>query len=285
MTPVRAGLVAVAVGSSWLLADVLAWFQLQHSFPSGSGNVVVSFFLLEAVTLAVIVFGLTIFFRFLGATGSEGDYTSLRRIAADALRSKKDRRIGITAAVFYGAFYALVSGIVVYQPGVDFVKTYGVTGTSLFAAPCCSSLGATPYLALYLSPSLHLAVQLIPIDLLFLAVIPMMIGVNVSIATFAYRNRPRARTGAWLGGFGALVALFTSCPTCAGYFLAGAVGGLGATSLAFALAPFQVIFIVVSIPILAASPILATSTLRRAYLGGCPVEGKRVSAAVQAAAP
>jgi len=63
---------------------------------------------------------------------------------------------------------------------------------------------------------------------------------------------------------GAAVGLFTACPTCAGFFLAESIGGIGATTLAVALTPYQALFIAVSIPLLVAMPFFFAIRLRKA---------------------
>jgi hypothetical protein len=70
-------------------------------------------------------------------------------------------------------------------------------------------------------------------------------------------------TGRWMVACGAAVGLFTACPTCAGFFLAESVGGIGATTLAVALAPYQAIFIVVSIPLLILMPFFFAMRVRK----------------------
>lgn len=264
----------MGVGTGLLLGQMEAWAYLQNYFSISQAGLITWFFVVEVAALGALLSGIFLLLRGVSKQGGSEDYTSLAKIASDALNSRSDRRLGLAAGLAYAVFYAFVSSVVVYQPTVDFATVYRVTGPSLASAGCCGTFGTTPSVTLFVAPQLHLAVQVVPLDLLLLAVIPILVGVNVAVGSFAFRNRPKQREGAWLGGLGALVALFTSCPTCAGYFLAGAVGGLGATSIAVALAPYQVLFIAVSVPVLAVSPLVAASALRRAYLGGCPVEGR-----------
>lgn len=273
-SPAKAGMLAVAVGAALLLAEMVLWYSWQGSLGAESAAIVLRFFLLEGAFLVTIIGGVVVVLAFMGGGLREADYLSLRKIVADAFASRRDRRFGASVGLLYAAFYAVVSGVVVYQPGVDFLAAYGVSSPAWEAAKCCGALGATPSMVVFLSPQVHLALLLVPLDLLLLAVVPVLIGVNATVGSFAYRNRPRVNGGFWLGGFSAVVALFTACPTCAGFFLAGALGGLGATSLAFALAPFQFLFVAVSLPVLVVSPLLVAVSLRRAYVGGCSIEGR-----------
>ncbi len=116
-----------------------------------------------------------------------------------------------------------------------------------------------------------MALQVLPLDLLFAVVVPLLVGLNVAVASHAVRNKDVRGNVGWMGSIGVLTGLFTGCPTCAGLFLAGAVGGLGATSLAIALAPYQMLFILLSVPLLAASPLIIAYNAKRAMRAACLV--------------
>ncbi len=269
----RFGLASISMGLGLLLTQMALWFYVQAAIEvSGSPFAQVSlFFLLELLYLAVIVVGAGYLQKFVRGMSKSGDLQSLRGVLSSALNSRRDLRIGILVGVLYGVFYAFVSSILVFQPTVDFASAYGAAAPSVAAAACCGNLGATPMIVVYLSPQLHLGLQLIPLDLLFITVIPILIAVNSIIASFAIRTRPRAGGGVWVGGIGAAVGLFTACPTCAGYFLASALGSLGAATLAVALAPYQLAFVAVTVPILLLSPLLTAISLRKAVLASCKV--------------
>lgn len=275
MPAAKFGVLTMALGGLLVIGQMFLWYSQQNALVAGTDatGLVVSFFVQEGFYVALVAVGLLVALESL-ALGAGDDYRSVRNVLGRALANGFDRRVGVVAGVLYAAFYCLVSGIVVYQPGVDFAESYGATAPGLAPAVCCGSVGTVPSMTLYLAPQFHLGAQLIPLDLLLLVLIPMLVGVNATVASFALRNRPRVNGGTWLGGVGAVVALFSSCPTCAGYFLAGALGGMGATSVAVALAPYQALFVAVSLPVLAASPILVASTVRRAFVGGCAVEGR-----------
>jgi hypothetical protein len=70
---------------------------------------------------------------------------------------------------------------------------------------------------------------------------------------------------------GVLAGLFTGCPTCAGLFFANVVGGVGAVSLAASLSYYQPVFIVLSIPVLVATPFLISRSLSKVFKEGCVV--------------
>ena len=133
---------------------------------------------------------------------------------------------------------------------------------------CCGDSGTVPKLIVYLSPSLHLGLQLVPLSLLFLFLVPVLVGFNVDLSVYALGLASAPLTGRWLAASGAMVGLFTACPTCAGLFLASSVGGIG-TTLAIGLAPYQLLFVVVSIPVLLAGPLLTAFSVKRSYEASC----------------
>jgi len=175
----------------------------------------------------------------------------------------------VFAAAAYELVYLFISGIVIFQPGVNAGAWAGISTPGWSAAACCGSIGTVPALIVYLSPQAHLALQVLPLDVLFAAVVPVLVGFNVTVAVHALRDKAVRSNAGWLSSVGLIAGLFTGCPTCAGLFLAGAVGGLGATSLAIALAPYQMLFILVSIPLLIASPLLVAFNARRAQRAAC----------------
>lgn len=268
----RFGIAAVSLALALLIVQMALWAQLQIGLGlAGAAIQVGLFFLLEAVYLGVILLGAVHIRRWVVMKYDARNPSSVASILASALSSKTDLRRGVIAGAAYAILYAFISSILVYQPGVDFAAAYGISSPALATVACCGTLGTTPTIIVYVAPQLHVGLQLVPLDLLFLAVIPLLIVINSSTAFFAIRNMPRGKGGLWMGGVGAVVGLFTACPTCAGYFLASAFGGVGAAGIAVALAPFQIAFIAVSVPVLVVSPLLTAASLRKALLSACAV--------------
>ena len=275
----RIGAAAVAVGSTLTLLQMLIWFYAQTVIWTSGGTTaegqVTSFFFLESASLLLVLLGSYSLYRGLEPPIGRADGRwSVAEVLVNAVKSRRDVRIGVTVGILYAIFYAVVSSMIVYQPSVDFAQAYGVTSTSWSAVACCGGYGSIPMIVVYLLPPLHLGLQLVPLDLMLLVVIPILIAFNFAVASFAFRNRPTGSRLTWLSGFGAAVALFTSCPTCAGYFLGSSLGGLAATSLAVALAPYQVAFVVVSVPVLLLSPLLVARNISRGLRDGCRIEGR-----------
>ncbi len=270
------GFVATGAGSLLILIQMAIWSYVQGTIWTIGGSAaagrVVSFFLLESICLVLIVAGGYSLYKSVEGETPPGDGTwNVADVIRSALDSRRDVRVGVLGGLLYAGFYAVVSSIIVYQPTVDFAQAYGAASPSWNAVSCCGSFGSIPMIVAYLAPQLHLGIQLIPVDLLLLVVIPILVAFNSTIASFAFRNRPRGPARVWLGGLGAAVALFTSCPTCAGYFLGSTLGGLAATSLALALAPYQVAFILVSIPVLLVSPLVVARGVGKTLQAECKI--------------
>jgi len=269
------GALLFALGCGWVALGSAAWYYSQNSYAIYDQQSILSlvqkYYVAEAVAICAVIAGAYLTFRGLRAWENSNNFDSIRYLFADALSSRKDLRMGTAAAVLYAVAYLFVSNIIVFQPGLNPGAWSGLTALSWNAAACCGSVGTVPALVVYLAPQAHLALQILPLDAFFAVVVPLLVGFNVTVAAHAIRNRDVRRNVGWMSTVGILAGLFTGCPTCAGLFLASVFGGVGATSLAVALAPYQMLFVVVSIPLLAASPLVITFSTRRAIRAACPV--------------
>ena len=260
----KAALVSMALGTSVAIFNMFYWDRDQYYFAQAgsSSNSIPSFYLAQSISIFLLLLGFYLAYQYLRKMSSTSPATSLLGIIGSAISDKKLARAAIAATALYGIIYALASSIVVFQPGVDFSSAYDATAPASWSSvPCCGDVGTLPKLILYLSPA-HLAVQLVPLSVLLLFIVPPLVGLNLSIALFSVRRTVAKVTGRWMVACGAAVGLFTACPTCAGFFLAESIGGIGATTLAVALAPYQALFIAVSIPLLVAMPFLFASRVR-----------------------
>jgi hypothetical protein len=269
------GSLLFALGCVWVALDSAAWYYGQDIYAvydqQSILTLVQKYYLAEALAICVVLVGAYLTYRGAKAWRSIDNPDSVRFMLADALASRRDLRLGAAAAIAYAIVYLFVSSIIVFQPGVNSGAWSGLSALSWNAAACCGSVGTVPSLIVYLAPQAHLALQILPLDALFAVVVPLLVGFNVTVAVHAVRNKDvRANVG-WMSSVGLLAGLFTGCPTCAGLFLASAFGGLGATSLAVALAPYQMLFVVVSVPLLAVSPLLIVFNARRALRAACVV--------------
>ncbi|QQG48500.1 MAG: hypothetical protein HY247_07085 [archaeon] len=179
-------------------------------------------------------------------------------------------KIGFLAsALAYGVFYAVVTSVVVYQPGIDFASYYGAAIPSVQIASCCGAPLLMPVVTVYIVN--HLGLLLVPLTVLLLVGVSALVGLNFAMASFAFDNRARSAGRGWVGGLGAAVALFTGCPTCAGLFFANFVWGSGAVAFAAALTYYQGFFIALSLPVLAGTPYLISRSLGKVFSEGCVV--------------
>jgi hypothetical protein len=269
------GALLFGLGCGWVALDSAAWYYGQNLYAiydqSSILTLVRNYYVAEALAICVAIAGAYLTYKGLKGWRSIENPDSIRFMLADALSSRKDLRVGAAAALGYALVYLFVSSIVVFQPGVNSGAWNGLSALSWNAAACCGSVGTVPSLIVYLAPQAHLALQILPLDALFAVFVPLLVGFNVTVASHAVRNKDVRRNVGWVSTVGVLAGLFTGCPTCAGLFLASAFGGLGATSLAVALAPYQMLFVVVSIPLLAISPLLISINARRAVRAACPV--------------
>jgi len=257
---------SMLAGTSVVVFKMAAWENDKYYFSreGGSSSSILSFYLAQSISIFLLLLGFYLAHQFLKGRASASPNTSLVGIIGSPISDPKLMRAATVATALYGLLYAFASSILVFQPGVDFSTAYGATGSvSWSSVPCCGDFGTVPALFLYLSPA-HLAVQLVPLSVLLLFIVPPLVGLNLSIALLSVRRTVAKATGRWMVACGAAVGLFTACPTCAGFFLAESIGGLGATTLAVALAPYQALFIAVSIPLLLLMPFFFAVRVRRA---------------------
>jgi len=260
-----AALASMAGGTSVAVFNMFYWAEYQHYFDraGGSPSSILSFYFAQAISIFLLLLGFRFAYQYLRMRSSYSSLSSSLAIIGSAISDKRLVRVALAGATLYGLLYAFTSSIIVFQPGVDFAKTYGTTGLASWGSlPCCGDVGTLPWAALYLSP-IHLAVQLVPLSVLLLFIVPPLVGLNLAIALFSVRRTVAKVTGRWMVACGAAVGLFTACPTCAGFFLAESVGGIGATTLAVALAPYQAVFIAVSIPLLVLMPFFFAMRVRK----------------------
>jgi len=273
---------SMIAGTSVAVLNMFYWTQYQHYFDragaEGSPSSILSFYLAQAISIFLLLLGFYFAYQYLRVKSSTTPFSSSLAVIGSAISDRRIARAGVAGATIYGLLYAFTSSIVVFQPSVDFAATYGTTGVASWGSlPCCGDVGTLPWVALYLSPA-HLAVQLVPLSVLLLFIVPPLVGLNLSIALFSVRRTVAKVTGRWMVACGAAVGLFTACPTCAGFFLAESVGGIGATTLAVALAPYQALFIAVSIPLLIAMPFFFAIRVRKT---GTPMAQARLSPGVE----
>ncbi|MDA4121282.1 MAG: hypothetical protein OK404_02615 [Thaumarchaeota archaeon] len=277
MSPILA-----ALGFLVVLASSEAFVRLEYSVPA-STETLAYLTLVGWVYLAVLALGLgLVIFAIRRVAGNR------RRVLEETgqvpigptwllpylLSIKKYRRYFAAAAVLYGLFFSYLTGVIVYNPSIDIAAPF--QAPHLLLSPCCDPTPLySPTVVVYVTS--HLGILLIPLTVILLVAVSGLVGLNFALAAFAFDNRAKTSSRAWLGGLGAIVGLFAGCPTCAGLAFAGLFGASGTLSYVLLLTAYQPVFIGLSIPLLVATPYLISRSLSKVYSGGCVILPGRAS--------
>jgi hypothetical protein len=218
--------------------------------------------MLTFVGVVVVAFGL----RQMLIEVVSGSTPSMMFVIAQVLGERRYKRIMIAVTLLYGAFFAVVSGIVVYRPMENFAQEYLAQIPSSVIAVCCGGVGLVPSLTVYLTN--HLGLLIIPANILILVVMSALVGLNATLVAWEYHHRPRSASVRWLLGLGAFTGLFTACPTCAGLFFSAIILGVGSSALVI-LPTTQLYFIIGTIALLIGGVFFSTRILRPTMLGRC----------------
>ncbi len=197
-------------------------------------------------------------------------------IVVNIISQTKYLRLFLLVSVAYAVLFSFISQIIIFRPDVSFSHVYGVTIPSWKITPCCNAPGFVPTFTAYLSD--NLIIFIIPVNLVLAVVLSTLVGVNIALAAYMFQNRAKKMNYKsnilYSGGLGgAATGLLTACPICAGTFFSMIVGlVIGASSASAVagvvtatttLAPFQMIFIIISIPTLLISPYLTIKSLKK----------------------
>ncbi len=132
---------------------------------------------------------------------------------------------------------------------------------SMALTVCCGSPGYFPMATIRLTE--NFSALLIPLNLMIAVSVSVLVGINITLNVYALQlARLHARRKIpTVSTIGALGGLFIGCPTCAGGF-SSAVLGFGTGTAVSILAPFQTLFISVSLPILVLTTFLLLRNVR-----------------------
>ncbi len=222
--------------------------------------------ILTFVGVSVVAFGL----RQLLVEVRSGSTPTMMFVIAQVLGDRQYKRIMIAVTLLYGAFFAVVSGIIVYRPMENFAQEYLAQIPSSVIAVCCGGVGLVPSLTVYLTD--HLGLLIIPANILILVVMSALVGLNATLVVCEYHHRPRSASVRWLLGLGAFTGLFTACPTCAGLFFSAIILGVGSSAVAI-LPTTQLYFIIGTILLLIGGAFLSTRILAATMVGRCKLSG------------
>ena len=223
-------------------------------------NLAYAIFAITAASMASMLYGSYCIFRSeqMRTAGSNSPMSFI----TGAFTNRNYWRIMAVAAIGYGIFFGFLSQIFVYRADVSFTEK-GLKVPSVDMTPCCAAPGYMPMLTVYVTD--HFLILVIPINVILAAVVSGLVGFNVALSVFAYRLKKLLQVNTSIaGGVGATCGLFVGCPTCAGSLFSAliGIGVAGAGTSASVLAPFQTLFIAVSIPALVAAPFLIARSIR-----------------------
>ena len=223
-------------------------------------NLAYAIFAITAASMASMLYGSYCIFRSeqMRTAGSNSPMSFI----TGAFTNRNYWKIMAVAAISYGIFFGFLSQIFVYRADVSFTEK-GLKVPSVDMTPCCGAPGYMPMLTVYITD--HFLILVIPINVMLAAIVSGLVGFNVALSVFTYRLKKLLQVNTSIaGGVGATCGLFVGCPTCAGSLLSAliGIGVAGAGTSAGVLAPFQTLFIAVSIPALVAAPFLIARSIR-----------------------
>jgi hypothetical protein len=176
---------------------------------------------------------------------------------ATATLNKKSRRIFILTFIGYGIFFSLTSGMLVYQPEVEFSYHYNAIIPSAHITPCCGEPGYMPKIIVYFTE--HTGLQIVPINLVLQIFVSYLVGLNTALALSAFTF---FKKGSGINSIGATTGLFIACPTCVGAFSSIFIGSASAIAFTVAITQMQTLFILFTIPILITTPFIMARKLK-----------------------
>jgi hypothetical protein len=221
------------------------------------------------VGIFMLLGGMTRYFTRAATGNGVSDSPSTVMVLSLALRERRSFRMFVLASILYAVFFAFVSGFLVYQPLGQFSQSYGVSVPSILPVVCCGALGQMPQFVVYLTQ--QFAILVVPLNLILLVAVSWLVGLNVAIATYSYRNWSTRARGKWFGGLGAIVGIFTACPTCAGFFFLTMLGLAGGVAFALTLSSLQAIFLGLGLPMLLITPITTCRRIQNSWTASCRV--------------
>ena len=262
-----------AIGSLLVIA-CLTWYQsLTSTIPVDEANVGI---LQQSanITFALLVIGLAAIFvgatSYIRSKSSDrfSETTSTKTIILRAMGDKRSFRVFLAIAVLYGVFFSFSSSLAVYRPSGLSIAGGSFEPPSIISVLCCGPFGQMPQFVVYLTQ--QFAFLVIPLNLILLFAAAWMVGLNAASASYSYKSESFRANRSWIGGFGAIVALFSACPTCAGFFLLAMLGISSAIPFALTVASLQGLFILSGFPLLVLAPFLAARRVTRQTDSTCP---------------
>jgi hypothetical protein len=254
------------VGLFSLIMGFIIYYRL--TIPSGEQPIMITLYLknlANAIFILTIAAMISIGYGAFRVFKAEQQITyntnSLMSYITAVFTDNKYWKVMIISATGYGIFFGFLSQIFIYRGDISFTAV-GIPIPSISVVTCCNIPGYVPLFAAYITN--HFLILLIPINIILAVVISVLVGFNISLNLFAYKMMKvqGTRKLTFFESIGITTGLFVGCPTCAGSLFSALFGfGSGGTAVAL-LAPFQTLFIIISIPALIISPFLIARLIR-----------------------
>lgn len=166
------------------------------------------------------------------------------------LTNKTYWKIFVVSSIVYGIFFGFLSQILIYHADVE-----NSAAPSLSVTLCCNYPGYVPMITIALTDMF--SILIIPLNLMLAIAVSVLVGFNFALNVYfvkLFRDQS-PRKFSIVSTFGVFSGLFIGCPTCAGSLFSLLVG-FGTSAAISALAPFQTLFIAITIPILIGIPLM-----------------------------
>lgn len=264
----NSGIRIVLLGLFSLVLTFIIYGRL--TTPSGEQPVMITPYLmnlanavLTIIFLSLLFVGYGIYRIFKAEQRLKTDANSLMSYITAAFLDNKYWKVMAISAIIYGIFFGFLSQIFIYRYDISFSEQ-GITVPSVNVIPCCNMPGYVPMLTVF--PTDHFLIMIIPINIILAVIVSVLVGFNISLTLYAFKLEKSQNTKrvSFVGSVGAISGLFVGCPTCAGSLFSMLLGYSLGTTMAV-LAPFQTLFILISIPSLILAPFLIGRRIRGRY--------------------
>ena len=264
----NSGIRIVLLGLFSLVLTFIIYGRL--TTPSGEQPVMITPYLmnlanavLTIIFLSLLFVGYGIYRIFKAEQRLKTNTNSLMSYITAAFLDNKYWKVMAISAIIYGIFFGFLSQIFIYRYDISFSEQ-GITVPSVNVIPCCNIPGYVPMLTVF--PTDHFLIMIIPINIILAVIVSVLVGFNISLTLYAFKLEKAQNTKrmSFVGSVGAISGLFVGCPTCAGSLFSILLGYSLGTTMAV-LAPFQTLFILISIPSLILAPFLIGRRIRSRY--------------------
>jgi hypothetical protein len=264
----NSGIRIVFLGLFSLILTFIIYGRL--TTPSGEQTVMITPYLMNLanavftiIFLSMLFVGYGIYRIFKAEQQLKANTNSLMFYITAAFLDNKYWKVMAIFAIIYGIFFGFLSQIFIYRYDISFSEQ-GITVPSVNVIPCCNMPGYVPMLTVF--PTDHFLIMIIPINIILAVIVSVMVGFNISLTLYAFNLEKAQNTKrvSSVGSVGAISGLFVGCPTCAGSLFSMLLGYSVGTTMAV-LAPFQTLFILISIPSLILAPFLIGRGIRSRY--------------------